>query len=432
VQAGVILYAFSAPSAVMAVPYAIGMAGFVGGSLICIIVTCASVAGSIMLLQVKLAYPSCHTFGQLGGKLLGPRGQVWGNSIQLGNFCLFLPCALRFCALALRGIGFGLPFLGNCDDYYVFLIAGVCLLTTQARTLSNTKYFSFVSFVCVCGMAVLMIVAAYRYENSQKVPAQYFGNPESDALASLVQTAGGFTICAWAYVPAFLTVELSDCMGRPGLLSRSLVLSGVLNVTISLVVGLTVVQRWGYRVGEVITITRGVPAWTSGSDLNTAFNVFQLTGNFVSYMLDSVPLVRFCQKAWSPGFRDTWSPKDIWRYLWFSIPTFIFALLLSTFVPSVNTLLDFTTALTTPMVTQIYPAVCYWTLLRQDGRVEGDGSPSGRIPPLAKFSVGSVFLVGCISLVVCSVKAIGYVSLDSLRPPMSIGCEGWLIWTDSA
>ena len=130
-------------------------------------------------------------------------------------------------------------------------------------------------------------------------------------------------------------------------------------------VGTIVVARWGYNVGEVIAITAGVGAWVPGTTINTAFNVFQLGGNFVSYMLDSVPLSRFCQKSWAPNFKDTWTLPDICRYLGYSLPTFLSALFLSTFTPSINTLLDFVTALTTPWVTQIYPAVLYWKVLHR-------------------------------------------------------------------
>ena len=39
------------------------------------------------------------------------------------------------------------------------------------------------------------------------------------------------------------------------------------------------------------------------------------------------------------------------------------ALTLSIFTLSINTLLDFTTALTTPWVSHVYPAVVYWNLM---------------------------------------------------------------------
>lgn len=38
-QAGITVFTFAAPSAVMAVPFAIGNAGFVGGMLLCLIIT---------------------------------------------------------------------------------------------------------------------------------------------------------------------------------------------------------------------------------------------------------------------------------------------------------------------------------------------------------------------------------------------------------
>eukprot|EP00928_Gymnodinium_smaydae_P079771 TRINITY_DN63623_c0_g1_i1.p1 TRINITY_DN63623_c0_g1~~TRINITY_DN63623_c0_g1_i1.p1 ORF type:complete len:499 (+),score=83.80 TRINITY_DN63623_c0_g1_i1:194-1498(+) len=428
-QAGMIVYAFAAPSAVMAVPYAIGVAGFIGGVLISLIITAASVGGALMLLRIKLMFPDCHTLGDLGYEVLGKPGKIWGNIIQLGNFCLFMPCALQFCALALEGIGTGIPGFDGCSDYYVFTIALICLLTTQVRTFTNTQTLSAISIICVFAMMLIMIIAAFQYDNPLKEPVQWFGNPEPDRALSRLKAAGGFTINAWAYVPAFLTVELSSCMAEPKEFKKSLYFSGVMNVLMFLIVGTIVVSRWGYDVGEVIGITQGVAAWKSGATINTAFNFFQLLGNFISYMLDSVPLGRYCQKSWAPDFKDTWSAGDVMRYLGYTLPTFLFALLLSVGVPSVNILLDFTTAFTTPWVTQIYPAVIYWKLFRR-GRtfLSQPDCESDEMGVKERFGVGCVFFVGCVSFIVCLTKAIGYVSYAELRPPLQIGCGDWLVW----
>jgi amino acid permease len=80
----------------MTMPYLIGMAGYLGGLLICLVVTGAAVGGSTMLLRIKLRHPSCGSFGDLGMAVLGRPGQVWGNVIQIGSFCMILPCALQF------------------------------------------------------------------------------------------------------------------------------------------------------------------------------------------------------------------------------------------------------------------------------------------------------------------------------------------------
>ena len=59
-QAGITVFTFAAPSAVMAVPFAIANAGYAGGMALCIILTSASVAGANMLLEMKLLYPHCR------------------------------------------------------------------------------------------------------------------------------------------------------------------------------------------------------------------------------------------------------------------------------------------------------------------------------------------------------------------------------------
>ena len=68
----------------MAVPFAIANAGFIGGIVICMVITGASIAGSNMLLQIKLRYPDCETFGDLGFKVYGRPGEVFGN-LTLGH-----------------------------------------------------------------------------------------------------------------------------------------------------------------------------------------------------------------------------------------------------------------------------------------------------------------------------------------------------------
>ncbi|CAE7571811.1 mtr [Symbiodinium sp. CCMP2592] len=429
-QAGITVFTFAAPSAVMAVPFAIANAGYAGGMALCIILTSASVAGANMLLEMKLLYPHCKTFGDLGLEVIGRPAQMWGNVIQLGNFCLFMPCALRFCALSLYSIGTLGP-LGNCIDYYVWVIAGICLLTTQVRSFNNVQGFTVISFLCVVGMVITMVIGAFQYEHTPKVPAQWFGNPEPNAGLRLIRLASGFTIGAWAFIPAFLTVELSTCMRNPADFKKSLLLAGSLNVILFVrlgIVGTTVVARWGYNVGEVIAITTGVGAFVKGDVINTLFNAFQLGGNFVSYMLDSVPLSRFCQRSWAPNFKDTWTMPDILRYLGYSLPTFLSALLLSTFTPSINTLLDFVTALTTPWVTQIYPAVLYWKVLHRRAAENIECGLDNPVKRSEKITVALVFTVGCISFCACALKAVGYLAFDELRPSFQIGCNDWLIW----
>ena len=120
---------------------------------------------------------------------------------------------------------------------------------------------------------------------------------------------------------------------------------------------------------------------------------------------------------------------DIMRYFGYSLPTFLSALVLSTFTPSINTLLDFVTALTTPWVTQIYPAVLYWKVLHR--RRVTDNIECGLEDPIRrseKITVALVFVVGCISFCACALKAIGYLAFDELRPSFQIGCDDWLIW----
>lgn len=189
----------------------------------------ASILGAKLLLRLKLLYPDCKTFGDIGFQVLGTPGKIWGNLIQLGNFCLFMPCALRFCGLALKGIG-NFPGFDECVDYYVFVVAFVCLVTTQVRSFKNAQCFTVLSLACVIGMVLSMVYASFRYENPHKIPAMWFGNPEPEEGLRLIRLAGGCSIAAWAFIPGFLTVELSSCLAEPSEFNKSLLLAGALNV----------------------------------------------------------------------------------------------------------------------------------------------------------------------------------------------------------
>jgi len=432
-QAGFITFAFAAPSACVGVAYSIGMAGYVGGSLLCIVTTLASMWGSWMLLQIRLLFPDSRTLGDLGAKVLGRPGRIWGNTIQLLNFTLFLPVALLLCAQALQGL-VQISAYEGCSDYYIFTIAVICLLSTQLRTLSNTTVLSFLSLLCVLAIAVVQLTAAGLYDNGAKVPALAFGNPSKHWTVRTTEALLGTTTAAWAYVPAFLTVELATCMQQPRDFGRSLILSGALNVVVFLGVGVTLVSRWGYDVTDPIMLTK-IPAWEQGNALSVMLSAFLLVGNYVSYMLDSVPLARHCQKVWAPSFQDTWSIGDMARYATYTLPTFLFGLVLAVFVPNLFVLLAITTALTVPWVTQIYPAVLYLRLFRGSGEARLL-RPNGQ-PPLAprqatapqRLAAYAVLLVGCASFLVCLAAAVGKVAVAKVRGPSQIGCGSWTIWS---
>lgn len=65
-MAGLIIFGFAAPAAVVGVPYSIAMNGLFFGSLACVVVTLASIGGSLMLVEVALAHPECQTLGEIG------------------------------------------------------------------------------------------------------------------------------------------------------------------------------------------------------------------------------------------------------------------------------------------------------------------------------------------------------------------------------
>jgi len=272
------------------------------------------------------------------------------------------------------------------------------------------------------------------YDVSDKKEALWFGNPDPDH--SSVLFTRGASIAVFGYVPSFLTAELASCMKDPRDMTKSLWLSGALNLTMMLGVGIPVVLTWGYNMGYVAPLTgqfagKGtatVSAWDAGNVTTAVLNTFVLIGNFVSYMLDSVPLGRFCQRCWAPQFKDTWSCADILKYAGFTLPTFLIGFLLSFFFPSLDFLVDCLTFLTTPWVTMIYPAALYWKVFHAgdpsllDARSTAADAMSGSM----KTAVGLVTLMGFIGVALSATAAIGLLVVDGTGD-WQIGCEGWYI-----
>merc|ERR1712070_1004268 len=139
-----------------------------------------------------------------------------------------------------------------------------------------------------------------------------------------------------------------------------------------------------------------VAAWTAGNTTTIILQVFALTGNFVSYMLDSVPLGKFCQVAWAPGFKNTWTFGDVSRYAGYTLPSFLFGVLMAVFFPSLDFLIDLVTFLTTPWVTMVYPAALYLKLF-------SGGDPSALtnepVTPMSSQTKAFAISVLCLGLV---------------------------------
>lgn len=64
--AGLILFGFSAPAALVTVPFAMGAAGLLLGTLALVVLTAATAVGALMLLEIYLAHPWCQNMPELG------------------------------------------------------------------------------------------------------------------------------------------------------------------------------------------------------------------------------------------------------------------------------------------------------------------------------------------------------------------------------
>jgi len=481
-MAGLILFSFTAPGALVSVPFAIGTTGYVFGMLVLCLFTAATCGGCLMLLEIYLAHPHCQNLPELGSVAMGGDGR-WGRRMaataQLCNFVGFLPVSLTINALALQGT-LGVNPEESCLDVYILLISVVCLLTTQARVLTNTQALALLSLgaILAAGGIQLGIAFSPSLMPSPSPPtstaARLFGHPllpSSHFPTELIRTFLGLTCMSWSFVPCFLVVELSSSMPSPHLFPRSLLLAAFLLLLLFLGVGFPLVYKWGWDIPDP---SYAIPSWPSSLPASRVMHSLILLANLVSYALDSVPLVRYCQRVWKPQFDlNDWSPRALGLYLLLSLPSFVFGVLAALVVGNLLALLAFVSALSVPWVTQILPALFYFKWRRRLSSLPPSSFLSGRyhhspwllalpspppsLPPSSSLSFANPHLllpaesqggmhvalslkeklllllvggVGIINFLVCAAAAVGKVSANELRGHTQIGCGKWTVYSD--
>ena len=226
--AGLILFSFTAPGALVSVPFAIGTTGYVLGMLVLCLFTLATCAGCLMLLEIYLAHPSCQNLPELGAAAMGPWGRRLAAAAQLCNFVGFLPVSLTINALALQGtVGAGPD---DCLDLYILLISLLCFCTTQVRVLTNTQALALLSLGAILAAGGIQLSIAFSEHmplptDPPPIPARLIGHPLGpNALLSteIIRTFLGLTCMSWSFVPCFLVVELASSMPKPRHFTKSL------------------------------------------------------------------------------------------------------------------------------------------------------------------------------------------------------------------
>ncbi len=486
-MAGLILFSFTAPGALVSVPFAIGTTGYVFGMLVLFLFTAATCGGCLMLLEIYLAHPHCQNLPELGSVAMGGDGR-WGRRVvataQLCNFVGFLPVSLTINAFALQGT-LGLNPEESCLDVYILLISLVCLLTTQARVLTNTQLLALLSLGAILAAGGIQLSIAFSPSlmpspfpsPSTSTAARLFGHPHlsSTSLSTdIIRTFLGLTCMSWSFVPCFLVVELASSMPSPKLFPRSLLLAALL-LLLFLGVGFPLVYQWGWDIPDP---SYSFPSWPSSLPASRVMHALILLANLVSYALDSVPLVRYCQRVWKPGFDATdWSPRAVGMYFLLSLPTFVFGVLAALVVGNLLALLAFVSALSVPWVTQILPAFLYLKWRKRMSSVPFSSFLSGRyhhspwllalpspppsLPPSSSSSTSLAFAkshillpserkggmhaplsrketlllllvggVGVVNFCICAAAAVGKVSISELRGHTQIGCGTWTVYSD--
>eukprot|EP01062_Namystynia_karyoxenos_P082732 TRINITY_DN9383_c0_g1_i1.p1 TRINITY_DN9383_c0_g1~~TRINITY_DN9383_c0_g1_i1.p1 ORF type:complete len:710 (+),score=155.06 TRINITY_DN9383_c0_g1_i1:76-2130(+) len=372
VRAAFVFYAFAMPTGVTSAANMVGAVGWAAAVPLLVGLTGASFAGSWMLAQVAAdGQPgSCQTFGDVGYRVFGAIGRMWGNSLQFGNFVLLLPITQVMCAEALRGAA---PLLfapgPSATVKYATAASLACLATTQLRSVASAGSLCGISATAIAAIAALQVYVSAQCPVPRGAaatalalqPLQPFGNPELPAPGGTVALLLGVTSCAWCYIPAFLTAELQSVLRRPGDVSKALALSMALCCATMLAVGYSVTACWGWRVANPVMATPLWAATLSGGAVNRLLCLLLFLANLVAYCVDSVCLSRACARWWlGRSFPiDASGIGPSCRYFVSSLPLWLFAAGVALLLPQLFTVIALATFLTVPTATQLYPAACY-------------------------------------------------------------------------
>jgi hypothetical protein len=400
VAAGLCLFGFAAPAAVLGCAFTIGSTGLLLGPLMICVTTWSSARGALMLVALVTHHPEAKTLADLGAVVLGPSGEWVGFIAQQGNFFLFLPVALLTCAQgAQAALDPSLSWFDGCVDYWIMFVALVCLAITQVRSLDKLEGLAFVSLGCILVVVTLVIVVICSHRekeddtNSNGHPEEYlFGNADMRHRDSSQQLKGwcnfclGLSMASWSYVPSFLTVELLATSSRDDEhtpqknFAGAIWLSAGLNVVVVVGVGLFVALSWGSDVADPLTLgtTSEPDLWPAESNSARLLNVFWFIANAVSYALDAVPLSQSFYRMWqgrriahhhvdakteNTTRRRSPGPNEWLQFLLVSISVWFFAVVLAFVVPSLFCMLAIVTALTVPIANSIIPSVFYYAWL---------------------------------------------------------------------
>ena len=155
VLAGVLLFAFAAPGAVVGVGFTFSRAGLLLGGACCVGVTLASCSGALLLLRLLQHFPDVKMLADIGRHTMGKAGARVGLALQMANFVLYLPVALMITAGAAQGAL--QPSMRSCENYFMFGVAVFCFASTQVRTMANGSLLALISLVLSAGVCALQL-----------------------------------------------------------------------------------------------------------------------------------------------------------------------------------------------------------------------------------------------------------------------------------
>ena len=143
-------------------------------------------------------------------------------------------------------------------------------------------------------------------------------------------------------------------------IKKAIYLSAFLTALLFFVYGYLIASFWGTAIMDPLYDSS---SWPDGSGWARVVFVLLLIPFYLSYAIDTIPLVRLCQRKWMPNFVDDWSSHSIFIYFLISLPAFTIALLLAVFIGNVYVMLIIMSAFSVPWVNQVLPALYYYNFL---------------------------------------------------------------------
>eukprot|EP00931_Biecheleriopsis_adriatica_P088355 TRINITY_DN62697_c0_g1_i1.p1 TRINITY_DN62697_c0_g1~~TRINITY_DN62697_c0_g1_i1.p1 ORF type:complete len:457 (+),score=88.81 TRINITY_DN62697_c0_g1_i1:64-1434(+) len=407
---------FQTSGSIILMPWTFATLGYISGPILMVVFFCVILMAQYWLNQAALDQPcgTASTLKDLAYRVGGRRVGRLAVFVQVANMVLLMPAELSVCSSALQfvvHIPAGSP--AHCNIIYILIVAVPSVLATQfVRKFGHkTGTLAGISLLVILTKSFLIVFSILRHADlySSDAAAASGTNNWADVISAL----GNFL---WIFAPVFINTELVAVMQKPKQVHCQLLMTAVCITCIYVVVGVTGAYTWGAACQSPVNLQLPY-AWDS-----IAVNCLLLYGAGLDYLIGSIVTSGYLQEALEPGFdKGDFSAKGCLRWLMFSLPANMFAVVLLSVVPRFETLVGVVTATAVSLASFTLPAFVGISLRRfreankeeeqADEAIESvdDGSSEGRRASNAEMS-------GCWStpLMQWMIASLGIVAMMTL------------------